>query len=331
MNYPYPPGCRPPEGGYGPPPSRAVLRRPIRRNSNIVCLGLLLMYFISDRAFPFVCGILFRLLGFPQSAAILQLCNLLNYLVSFGIPCLLMARLIGMPAYAVFPRKPLRISLVLPAALFCLGTSVVGVFCSSLIGFLLQSVFGVRSFMPELEMPREAAASLLFMVSLSIAPAVLEEVMFRGIIMQSLRRFGDSFALVTSAILFGMSHGNLVQGPNAVLMGLVIGYFVLCTGSLFTGIIIHFLNNALTLVIEIIAGQIGVAGSAMFNTAVLGAYLLLGIVGMIWLSAGHPSMFRVLPSRYPLGEGGKYFAFFSSAMAILYVLATVLIIRVYLR
>lgn len=71
-------------------------------------------------------------------------------------------------------------------------------------------------------------------------------------IFQSMRRFGDSFALILSAILFAMFHGNLVQAPNAFLMGLVIGYFVLYSGSLWVGVIIHMVNNILSFAMDLI-------------------------------------------------------------------------------
>ena len=64
--------------------------------------------------------------------------------------------------------------------------------------------------------------------------------------MQGLRCFGDGVALLVSAIFFALAHFNAMQAANAFLMGLIIGYFVLRTGSLWTGIILHFIINLLS-------------------------------------------------------------------------------------
>lgn len=80
-------------------------------------------------------------------------------------------------------------------------------------------------------------------VSSLFAPLV-EEFVFRGVIMQPLRRYGKGFAVVVSAVLFGMAHGTPTTFAFAFVCGLVIGYATLSSGSLWVGIAIHFLNNA---------------------------------------------------------------------------------------
>ena len=57
--------------------------------------------------------------------------------------------------------------------------------------------------------------------------------------------YGDGLAIVVSALLFALAHFSLVNGSNAFVMGLVIGYFVIKTSSLWTGIWIHFWVNAI--------------------------------------------------------------------------------------
>ena len=64
--------------------------------------------------------------------------------------------------------------------------------------------------------------------------------------MHSLRRHGDAFALILSSTLFALMHYNIYMVLNAFLMGLLIGYFVIRTGSIITGILMHLANNLLT-------------------------------------------------------------------------------------
>ncbi|MGN1129828.1 MAG: lysostaphin resistance A-like protein, partial [Ruminococcus sp.] len=84
---------------------------------------------------------------------------------------------------------------------------------------------------------------LLEIVDTAIVPAVFEEFAFRGIILNKLRKFGDNYAIIMSAVLFGLMHGNLSQIPFAFILGLVIGFIAVKTNSIIPGILIHFFNN----------------------------------------------------------------------------------------
>ena len=317
---------------YSDIPPLPFLRRPIRKNANILCFGLLLTIFISI-AIHFIWSFLVNLFSLYNilPPAFYECLDLLAYIASFAIPCILLVQFLGIPTRVAFPMRRVRTSLLVPSVLFCLGASVVGAILSSLVGALLYGVFGVTPVMPDLGSPEGPAATILYAISLTIAPAVMEEILFRGVIMQSLRRFGDSFALWTSAILFGLCHGNLVQGPNAILLGLVIGYIVLRSGSLVAGITMHFINNALALGIDMIIKQLGQEQGIMLNGLTLLVYIILGVVGLIWLLVTNANMFRVIPSRYPLPEAQKYASFFTSAAPIVYLGITVFFTLMYLE
>lgn len=71
---------------------------------------------------------------------------------------------------------------------------------------------------------------------------VVEEIVFRGAVCKSLSKYGKTFAIVVSATLFGIMHGNIFQGLFAFYMGLVLGYVSL-EYSLKWTILFHFLNN----------------------------------------------------------------------------------------
>ena len=50
-----------------------------------------------------------------------------------------------------------------------------------------------------------------------------EEILFRGFLLQNFKRYGVRFAIIFSAILFGIYHGNIVQTPFAFILGLMKG------------------------------------------------------------------------------------------------------------
>ncbi|QDS94300.1 ABC-2 family transporter protein [Roseimaritima multifibrata] len=101
---------------------------------------------------------------------------------------------------------------------------------------------------------------------LAFIPALCEELAFRGFIFSGLVRGGGrSRAVVVSAIMFGISHGLLQQSIAATVMGLMLGWIALRTGSVLPCLIIHFTNNALSVSMSRIP-DFGLQGTELFLT-----------------------------------------------------------------
>ena len=81
---------------------------------------------------------------------------------------------------------------------------------------------------------------------IAIVVPILEEVLFRGAIEGHLLRKGWSpkWAILVSALIFGIIHGNPAQIPFAFLIGLLFGWLYYRTGSLVPGIVGHIINNS---------------------------------------------------------------------------------------
>lgn len=80
----------------------------------------------------------------------------------------------------------------------------------------------------------------------ALAPAICEELAFRGFIFTGLRGAGSPWrAIVASAIFFGLTHGILQQALIACLIGVLLGWLAWRTGSLFPGMVFHLVHNAL--------------------------------------------------------------------------------------
>lgn len=96
---------------------------------------------------------------------------------------------------------------------------------------------------------------ILGTIFIAIFPAICEEIMFRGIVLQGLRRFGDVFAIFFSAIMFMLFHTNPSQTLYPLLSGLVLGLVFVKTGDLKYTMIIHFFNNFINILLEFIANN----------------------------------------------------------------------------
>lgn len=86
--------------------------------------------------------------------------------------------------------------------------------------------------------------NLLLFLSVSIVPAVTEEIFFRGVVLRSLRVFRTSLAILMSALVFALMHFSAPVFPLAFVCGLIFGMAYVSTGSVASVIGIHFLCNA---------------------------------------------------------------------------------------
>ena len=140
------------------------------------------------------------------------------------------------------------------------GLCLTGNIITSYLDTFFEMLTGIK---PEMaatpETPKTVGGVLLFFLSTAVVPALIEEMALRGIIMQPLRRYGDWFAILSSALIFGLMHCNLAQIPFAFIAGVVIGYAVIATDSLWTGVLIHFMNNAFSVVCTIVIDFYGVS------------------------------------------------------------------------
>ena len=85
---------------------------------------------------------------------------------------------------------------------------------------------------------------------LAVLAPVLEEILFRGILLEAVReKYSSGRAIVVSALMFGVIHIIPQQVVNAFVIGLILGFIYVRTDSLWPVIIIHALNNAMAYVI----------------------------------------------------------------------------------
>lgn len=90
----------------------------------------------------------------------------------------------------------------------------------------------------------------IFITMVVMAP-VCEELLFRKIIIDRVRQFGDKAAILVSAVLFGLSHGNFYQFFYAFGIGLVFAYIYIQTGKVGYTILFHGLINFLGSVVAL--------------------------------------------------------------------------------
>jgi len=92
----------------------------------------------------------------------------------------------------------------------------------------------------------KASSPLLIVALLGLLPGVCEELTFRGCILSGLRRAGSTpWAIIITAVAFGAIHGIFQQSLSAAILGTLIGYLAVITGSIVPCIVFHAVHNSL--------------------------------------------------------------------------------------
>lgn len=136
----------------------------------------------------------------------------------------------------------------------------VGLFSTMMVigGIIISLSPAAQETMVELESVLKIPDNILLnLLLVAVVPAICEEFLFRGFIFSSLRGKNDKDrnnskrvrnAIIISGLMFGIMHMDFTKIITTGILGIGIAYVVYKTGSIFTGVLIHFVNNAVAVV-----------------------------------------------------------------------------------
>lgn len=142
---------------------------------------------------------------------------------------------------------------------------------------------------------------ILTAISLVILPPLVEEVVFRGVLIERFTvKWRVGVAVILSAVFFGALHADPV---GAGMFGVVTGLLYLRTGSLWPGIVIHAVNNLVAMVATRMSDPEAQAPDPSLSESLItaGALLAISLPFLIWFIVGNwPS--RTTPTPYQRHE-----------------------------
>lgn len=132
----------------------------------------------------------------------------------------------------------------------------IGVSCQLLLVPLIYLPFQQFVSKHDLEAPvrqvtnsAHGAGFIILSIVVVVGAPIVEELFFRGLVLRSLqRRFGDTWAVIGSALVFGIAHFELLQLPALVALGIVLGIMAVSTKRLGPSIFTHAGFNLVTMV-----------------------------------------------------------------------------------
>ena len=132
-------------------------------------------------------------------------------------------------------------------------------------------------------------------LGVAILAPIIEEFVFRGVIMSRLAKHGNGFAVVVSGLIFGLAHSDVVSVVFATIVGLAFGWIYLKTGNLWVTIFVHFLNNALAVLQEYYEFFLSEGQVNLFSTISYYGPMILGLLALLVVLIGSRGRFFSLP------------------------------------
>ncbi len=129
---------------------------------------------------------------------------------------------------------------------------------------------------------------VFILLTLAVTPAVCEELLFRGYVQRQFERgLGAALGIAATGLLFGAFHLSAAQLLPLSVLGLYLAYVTWRTGSVWTGVAVHFANNAFSVIGATWFGEEAETSIETLETVQVPWYIvLIGLAGFGLVVAG---------------------------------------------
>jgi membrane protease YdiL (CAAX protease family) len=288
--------------GFLPETPQQTEHKQLVMQYNIVLFSILLLFFLRVIAFAPIVNFL-AMLGFDiiinpltnlvtMSSLSTQIVNMLVMICYMGIPSVIILAsgkryFRRRQIFAAPTRGTTRYGVVI-----LLGVSVLASFSSLLFSNVMEWG-GLVILREQADPPTQMPAFVLYLLSVTLVPAFLEELLFRGAILQSLRRFGDMIAVLVSTVLYALVQPSIDLAIFSFVMGLALGYFTLKSGSIVVAVTASFAIKGLSCLNAILAQYFSSAHLLRLEWIVALFLLVLSIIAFIRLVLTDPHAFEL--------------------------------------
>lgn len=130
------------------------------------------------------------------------------------------------------------------------------------INYILQLLFGAGEIQNVMDAiaPSSFSAGIVTLIFTAFVAPVFEEIIYRHLLLRSLKPIGDTPAIIISALVFGLAHGNFDQFAYAFLSGIIFGLVAVRYDTIIPGMVLHLINNFFVTVITYQKQLTGIGG-----------------------------------------------------------------------
>lgn len=172
---------------------------------------------------------------------------LIQGVVMFAVPVILYSLLITKSAKQTFNDFGFKkISLTILLCSIALG--FVMFFINNYVADIFFTILSILGYDNSINVSLSVNSVGIEFLLTALVPGFCEEVLHRGLFMRGSKKQGYTrYGLLFSSILFGLMHLNVQQFFYAMILGGLMGIVVLVADSIYPAMIIHFMNNALSI------------------------------------------------------------------------------------
>lgn len=192
---------------------------------------------------------------------------------------------------------------------------------TKVINYALQVLFGAGDISSVMESmtPMSISDGIVILIFSSAVAPVLEEYIYRHLLLRPLKIIGDTPAIIISALIFGLVHGNFDQFAYAFLSGIILGLVAVRYDSIIPSIILHVINNFF---VNVVTYQSRLTGAGELWDSIINTAATLGsfIINVSYYAAPFVAVFLAfcgMAKLTPIGgeqKNKKILACFSPAL-----------------
>lgn len=175
---------------------------------------------------------------------------------AFGVPILFLTRYRPLHGLANVRNKKIRKHYV-PFILYSSAAITLATFCLNYLSSLFSSSgrdAGMQSLYP-VSSGGTTVEILMAVAAVAVVPALLEEILIRGVLFSFYEKRGAMTAILVTAMSFAMLHIYPEALLAAFVAGLGYAYMLHVTGSVWAGVIAHLINNLYSIFISWLAAN----------------------------------------------------------------------------
>ncbi len=227
------------------------------------------------------------LLGLYYIGSKLQLKSISNGLIQTQILLILLPVIVILRIIKADFKTVLRLNKTNPVNFLIVPfIAVSGAILVTMVGQLINMIYPFPSeYLKQLEGLMKMPGLKLWQIYaiIAILPGICEELMFRGFIFRFFENQGKWMAIVLSAILFAVFHLDPYRFVPVLLLGMLLAWLMVKSGSIYVSMFAHALNNGLALTISQFASS-GFVKKLLLNNDNLNWWLAIPAVIILTIS-----------------------------------------------
>ena len=245
------------------------------------------------------------------------------------VPAIVFFKVTKLPKKVAFPVSKRRVDLLGHSIIIMLLIMMIGRvtthICAEVFSWVnVDALYSVVFFSFE---PGTIAAAFVFNC---IAIPVVQELLFRGLFLQSFRQFGDLFAVLATAVISSLCFYDFSYYWQVVICFIVLGVVTIRTGSILTAIIMSIISHSLNFILSYIT-LLGISQAQLIEALVCTAVIGMSIIAYTALLNEKHKLLTVSQTKSALRMTKKAQLLFSSSSIALWITASLIMSFIIMR